>query len=193
MPHSVEAVVQWAIDRAFLHGSFEVEVIHLSSYDFSLVDDGAAEIRLSQLPAPVIHLTETLAEADAFLVISPEYRRSVPCDLKAVMVIGSLAQALRNKPIACFGYHGGRNGGTRAMDQLAHLAVNNEMVPLRRAIVLPGRISALESGDPHEDVSAVSLNIMLDDLSWWSTVLMRGRNDGELPPASERVITALRR
>ena len=45
--------------------------------------------------------------------------------------------AFRNKPAAFVGYSGGIGGGDRAVEHLAHIAIEAELVPLRNTVVIP--------------------------------------------------------
>ena len=91
-----------------------------------------------------------IAEADAFLVITPEYNHSVPAVLKNAIDSVFVSFAFRNKPIAAVGYSGGISGGVRAIEHLAQIAVEAEMMPLRTAPILAAGVSGL-----HSDARAV--------------------------------------
>jgi NAD(P)H-dependent FMN reductase len=98
--------------------------------------------------------------------------------------------AFRNKPIVAVGYSGGIAGGVRAIEHLAQITIEAEMVPLRTAVVVPQVAEAFNEGVPINPVTDISLRIALDDLSWWSTALERARAEGELPPAAFRIQAA---
>jgi NAD(P)H-dependent FMN reductase len=99
--------------------------------------------------------------------------------------------AFRNKPIVAVGYSGGIAGGVRAIEHLAQIAIEAEMVPLRTAVVIPQVAEAFdEQGFPLNPVTDISLATALDDLAWWSASLERARAEGELPPAAFRIQAA---
>jgi NAD(P)H-dependent FMN reductase len=103
-----------------------------------------------------------------------------------------VSYAFRNKPIVAVGYSNGIAGGVRAIEHLAQIAVEGEMVPLRTAVVIPRVGEAFnERGVPVDPATDVSLRIALDDLAWWSAALERARAGGELPPAGFRMRAAL--
>ena len=86
---------------------------------------------------------------------------------------------------------GGIAGGVRAIEHLAQIGIEAELVPLRSAVVIPHVTQAFnESGDPINPVTDLSLQVALDDLAWWTSVLARGRADGELPPGAFRLQAA---
>jgi NAD(P)H-dependent FMN reductase len=132
-----------------------------------------------------------MAEGDAFLVITPEYNHSVPAVLKNAIDSVFVSFAFRNKPIAAVGYSGGIAGGVRAIEHLAQIAVEAEMVPLRTATILPQVFQAFSPDhEPVNPVADISLQIALDDLKWWSDVLEAGRANGQLPPSAFRIQAA---
>jgi NAD(P)H-dependent FMN reductase len=99
--------------------------------------------------------------------------------------------AFRNKPIVAVGYSGGVAGGVRAIEHLAQIAIEAEMVPMRTAVVIPQVAEAFDKqGLPLNPVTDISLGIALDDLAWWSAALERARAAGELPPAAFRIQAA---
>jgi NAD(P)H-dependent FMN reductase len=132
-----------------------------------------------------------IAEADAFLVITPEYNHSVPGVLKNAIDSVFVSFAFRNKPIAAVGYSGGIAGGVRAIEHLAQIAVEAEMMPLRTMTILPQVFEAFTaSGQPVSPVADISLRTALDDLKWWSDALGSARANGQLAPAAFRIQAA---
>jgi NAD(P)H-dependent FMN reductase len=89
------------------------------------------------------------------------------------------------------GYSGGIAGGVRAIEHLAQIAVEAEMVPLRTTTIFPQVFEAFDQEQrPKNPVAEVTLRISLDDLKWWSDVLAAGRAQGQLPPAVFRIQAA---
>jgi NAD(P)H-dependent FMN reductase len=80
--------------------------------------------------------------------------------------------AFPNKPIVAVGYSGGIAGGVRAIEHLAQIAIEAELVPLRTAVVIPQVATAFDDDrQPANPVTDISLRIALDDLAWWSAAL----------------------
>jgi NAD(P)H-dependent FMN reductase len=132
-----------------------------------------------------------IAEADAYLVITPEYNHSVPAVLKNAIDSVFVSFAFRQKPLVAVGYSGGIAGGVRAIEHLAQIAVEAEMVPLRTATIIPQVFQAFtEHGEPVNPVAQVSLDVALEDLRWWADVLAAGRAGGQLAPATFRIQAA---
>jgi NAD(P)H-dependent FMN reductase len=89
------------------------------------------------------------------------------------------------------GYSGGIGGGIRAIEHLAHVAIEAEMVPLRNSVVIPTVHSAFgPRGQPNDPRTNAAAKILLDDLAWWARALQQARAAGTLPPAAFRLMAA---
>ena len=134
---------------------------------------------------------QRIADGDAFLFITPEYNHSVPAVLKNAIDSVFASFAFRNKAAAFVGYSGGIAAGARAIEHLAHIAIEAEMVPLRSTVLLPLVGGAFDDqGTPKDPEAITAAGIMLDDLAWWSAALHRARQDKTLPPAALRKMAA---
>jgi NAD(P)H-dependent FMN reductase len=95
-------------------------------------------------------------------------------------VFGSFG--FRNKVAGFVGYSGSLVGGARAVEHLAHIAIEAELVPLRNATLIAQVHQAFgDDGRPRDPRSNARLTVLLDDLAWWGDVLGRARDAGELP------------
>jgi NAD(P)H-dependent FMN reductase len=192
---AADLVAPWVIDRAQSHGGFDVEVLDLRDWAlpmFTETFETVGDFNDPTYSSPVVRSwNHKIAAADAFLVITPEYNHSVPAVLKNAIDSVFVSFAFRNKPIAAVGYSGGIAGGVRAIEHLAQIAVEAEMVPLRTATIFPQVFQAFTPDhQPVNPVADLSLRIALDDLKWWSDVLEKARADGQLPPAAFRIQAA---
>ena len=130
--------------------------------------------------------------ADAFIVVTPEYNHSVPGGLKNAIDSVWLSFGFRNKPVAAVGYSSSIGGGIRAIEHLAHVFVEAEAVPLRNTVVIPFVRTAFGAdGEPVNPETDIRLQVLLDDLAWWSAALDQARAAGELPPGTFRARAAL--
>mgnify|MGYP001561265304 CR=1 FL=1 len=80
--------------------------------------------------AAVARWTTKLADADAFVIITPEYDRGVPAVLKNAFDWGY--GEWHKKPIGFIGY--GTTGGSRSVDSLRTSAIELQMVPVRQGV-----------------------------------------------------------
>ena len=135
---------------------------------------------------------QKVKQADAFIVVTPEYNHSIPGGLKNAIDSVWLSFGFRNKPVAAVGYSGSIGGGIRAIEHLAHVFVEAEAVLLRNTVVIPFVRTAFGAdGEPVNPETEIRLQVMLDDLAWWSSALEQARAAGELPPGSLRARAAL--
>jgi NAD(P)H-dependent FMN reductase len=192
---AADLVAPWVIDRATAQGAFDVEVLDLRDWPlpmfaetFQTVGDFNDPTYSSTI---VRSWNKKIAEADAYLVVTPEYNHSVPAVLKNAIDSVFVSFAFRNKPISVVAYSGGIAGGVRAIEHLAQIAVEAEMVPLRTVTIFPQVFEAFdETQRPKNPVVEISLQISLEDLKWWSDVMATGRATGQLPPAALRIQSA---
>lgn len=193
---AADKVVPWVVNRAALHEAFETEVIDLRDWQLPMFSEHMGSIGDPHDPSYsdliVRQWNRKIAEADAYLVITPEYNHSVPGELKNAIDSVFVSFAFRNKPMAMVGYSGGIGGAIRAIEHLAQIAVEVEAVPLRSTVVLPFVDKAFtDDGEPAEQATEVSLQILLDDLAWWGAALRDARAAGELLPGKIRARMAV--
>ncbi len=188
---AADKVVPWVIRAARLHEAFETEVLDLRDWQLPMFGEHMGSIGDPRDPSYsdeiVRRWNRKIAEADAYLIITPEYNHSIPGELKNAIDSVFVSFAFRNKPMAFVGYSTGVGGGIRAIEHLAQVAVEVEAVPLRSAVVLPFVDRAFDDDDqPTDPATAVSLQIALDDLAWWANALHAARAAGELMPGKVR-------
>jgi NAD(P)H-dependent FMN reductase len=188
---AADKVAPWVVSRAALHEAFETEVLDLRDWQLPMFGEHLGSIGDPNDPSYsdqiVRQWNRKIAEADAYLVITPEYNHSLPGELKNAIDSVFVSFAFRNKPLAAVGYSTGLGGGIRAIEHLAQVAVEVEAAPLRSTVVLPYVDKAFtESGDPADPAAEVGLQILLDDLAWWAAALRTARAAGELVPGKVR-------
>jgi NAD(P)H-dependent FMN reductase len=188
---AADKVVPWVVSRAALQPGFELEVLDLRDWPLPLFGEHMGSIGDPRDPSYsdeiVRRWNRKIAEADAYLIITPEYNHSVPGELKNAIDSVFVSFAFRNKPIAVVGYSGGLGGAIRAIEHLVQIATEVEAVPLRSTVVLPSVDKAFGAdGDPVDPMTEISLQILLEDLGWWASVLHDARAAGELAPGRIR-------
>jgi NAD(P)H-dependent FMN reductase len=192
---AADVVVPWVLERARAHGAFDVQVLDLRDWPLPLFQEHMGSIGDFADPTysdPLVRRwNQTIKALDAVLVVTPEYNHSVPAALKNAFDSVFVSFALRNKPLAAVGYSGGLSGAVRAIEHLAHIAIEAEMVPLRNTVILPQLESAFQGGRPTSAMTEVAMTVMLDDLAWWSRLLAEARAAGELRPGSLRARAVL--
>ena len=173
-----DRVASWALRRAADHEAFDAGLVDLRDHPLPMFGEGDPDGDTSDA------LCSAVADGEAFVFVTPEYNHSVPGVLKNA--IDSISGGFRNKPAAFVGYSAGLVGGARAVEHLAQIVVEAEMVPLRNAVLVAQAHAAFAAGRPADPDRDGALDILLDDLAWWGSALRQARAEGELPPASAR-------
>src|SRR5580692_1035056 len=192
---AADPVARWVLDRAGRHEAFQPELLDLRDWPLPMFGEHFGTIGDFSDPTysdPIVRSWNAkIREGDAYLVITPEYNHSVPGVLKNAIDSVWVSFAFRNKPLVAVGYSGGIAGGVRAIEHLAQIAIEAELVPLRTSVVIPQVFEAFDAnGNPVNPVTDISLRTALDDLAWWSVALEQARVAGELPPAVFRIQAA---
>jgi len=193
---AADLVVPWVLARARQHEGFDVDLADLRDWPLPIFAEHPGTLGDRSDPTysdPVVRAwNRNVKESDAFIIVTPEYNHSVPGGLKNAIDSVWMSFAFRNKPVAAVGYSGGIGGGIRAIEHLAHVFVEAEAVPLRNTVIIPFVRTAFDAGgEPVNPVTDISLQVMLDDLAWWSAALEQARAAGELAPGVLRARAAL--
>ena len=182
-----ERVARWVHASALANGRFEeIAVLDLKDWDLPMFDESRETVGDLADPtyrSPVVkRWNETIKQGDAYVFVTPEYNHSVPGVLKNAIDSVYFSYAFRNKPAGFVGYSTGIVGGARAVEHLAHIAIEAEMVPLRDTVLISSIGNAFDdSGQPRDPVSQVVMDIMFEDLGWWGSLLTEGRARGQTP------------
>lgn len=170
----------WIADLAKAQEGVEVEVLDLRDYPMpfyeesvspSMVQDGA-------YANPAVRTwADKIREADAFIIVTPEYNRGPSAVLKNAL--DQVYAEWNKKPVAFVGH--GSALGARAIEQLRTNAIELQMAPIRQAVGMPwsGMLLA-EDGTLKPDAfapyekAAVGL---IESLLWWGRALKAARTD----------------
>lgn len=115
-----------------------------------------------------------MAQADAFIIVHPEYNHGYPAPLKAL--IDNYTTEWQAKPVAFVSY-GGISGGIHAAEQLRTVLGWLHAVPIRDGVILSNVWRELDAngrlnpGDPADQAA----ELMLARLHWWASALRDAR------------------
>ncbi len=137
---------------------------------------------------------DKIKEADAFVIVTPEYNRSVPGVLKNAIDSVFFSFRFRQKAVAFVAYSLGPTAGARAVEHLTQIMVETETIPVRTPTLIPFVTAAFDDGGhPVNPGLRTNLTVMLDDLAWLGNALQAARDQGQLPPAALRIRAASER
>src|SRR5436305_2722937 len=130
-----EKPARWIYEHVQTKPELDGELLDLRDYPLPLVDEPTAPIHLQgKYSDERVQLwAQKVAEADGYIVVSPEYNHGYPAVLKNAFDV--IYPEWNNKPIGFVSY--GTLGGARVVEQLRLVAVELQMVPIQRALHLP--------------------------------------------------------
>lgn len=169
-------VASWVADRARAHGGFDVGVLDLADVELPLAlpaDSPKFAGDAYPRPAGLGPVTAALADADAFVLVTPEYNHSYPASLKAAIDWHFTQWAA--KPVAFVSYSGGATGGRHAVLHLENVLSELHAVPLQARLAFPEYFTRWRDGAPLDPESEGYAKALLDQLAWWAAALRTAR------------------
>jgi NAD(P)H-dependent FMN reductase len=160
-------VANWFAGQAGRRDDMTVDVIDLAEARLPDV--------LADKPAPEVEaITPRLANADAFVVVTPEYNHSFPAPLKNA--IDWHFKEWRAKPVGFVSY-GGISGGLRAVEQLRQVFAELHAVTVRDTVSFHGAWTQFDPESCPKDPERYekAAQSMLDQLAWWGQALREAR------------------
>ncbi|HZR46464.1 MAG TPA: NAD(P)H-dependent oxidoreductase [Candidatus Manganitrophaceae bacterium] len=163
-------VGEWFHQHALRHGKFAVERIDLAALNLPLFDE-PKHPRLRQYAHPHTQAwSATVARADAFAFVTPEYNYGVPPSL--VNALDYLVHEWAYKPVGFVSY-GGLSGGTRAVQMAKQIVTALKMMPIPEGVAFPFFTQRI---DPAGTFAATEehrkgADLMLDELLKWAEAL----------------------
>jgi len=127
-------VADWFVERARVHGGFEVEVVDLAEVDLPLLDEPNHPRLHHYTKQHTLRWSETISRGDAYVFVMPEYNYGINAALKNA--IDYLFVEWQDKAVSFVSY-GGVSGGLRAVQMLKQVISALKMVPTQDAVVLP--------------------------------------------------------
>jgi NAD(P)H-dependent FMN reductase len=168
-------VASWVDARAKEHGGLATTVVDLAEFDLPLTLPAVSPKYAGATyprPAGMAELTAALTDADAFIMVTPEYNHSYPASLKAA--IDWHFTQWTAKPVAFVSY-GGAAGGRHAVLHLENVVTELHAVTIRDGLSFPNYFTAWQDGKPDDPDTATRTTTMLTHLEWWARALRSAR------------------
>ena len=126
-----------SLNTAALRAAVEVvpEGVILETFDLSSIPLFNEDLEKSAFPQSVQEFKDKIAQAEALLIVTPEYNYSIPGVLKNALDWASRPpgdNSLNGKPVAIMGASMGYFGTARAQYHLRQVCVCVNMVPLNK-------------------------------------------------------------
>jgi NAD(P)H-dependent FMN reductase len=171
-------VARWFAEQAEQHGRFTVHTVDLAEVPLPLDLPPLPPALQPEMdrPAEMGGLTRRIAEADAIVVVTPDYNRSFPASLKAA--IDWHYTEWQAKPIGFVGYSGA-GGGLLAIEQLRQVFGELHAHTVRDVVSFPRYYELFgPDGTPNDPEGPNgAAKAMLDQLTWWGSVLRDARRE----------------
>ncbi|GAA4483580.1 NAD(P)H-dependent oxidoreductase [Rhodococcus olei] len=163
-------VADWFVRRARQRADLDIGVLDLA--DISLPVDH------SDTPESQ-SFRRRIDEADAFVMVTPEYNHGYPAALKNA--IDTAKQEWRAKPVGFVSY-GGLSGGLRATEQLRQVVAEVHMVSIRQTVSFHQARKRFDAAGETDDGAALDgAERLLGQLAWWAEVLRAARAANPYP------------
>ncbi|WP_410579209.1 NADPH-dependent FMN reductase [Amycolatopsis sp. lyj-108] len=162
-----DAVGKWFTGRAEHRDDLVTEVLDLVEFDLpaGLPEPPAADMK---------RFARLVDEAEAFVVVTPEYNRSFPASLK--QAIDCAYDEWRAKPVGFVSY-GYRSQGLYAVEQLRTIFTELHTVTMRDSVAFNLLDDTFaRDGTPFDtDGQGQAVTTLLDELVWWGLALREAR------------------
>lgn len=175
---------QWLKQAATEHGKFDVELVDLADFGLPLLDEAAHPMAQQYANEPTKRWTASVASADAFVFLTPEYDYFPPASL--VNAVQVLLKEWSYKPAGVMSY-AGVSGGLRAAQVLRQLLGNVNVYALTQPVPVPMFAQFIgDDGAFHpSEAMAEGARKMLDELHKVATAMKSLRPEAALASAGQ--------
>ena len=169
-----DALVPWLVRAATLDGAVDLDLIDLADVD--LPPDGPDSAAVSPIAG-------RLSDADAFLVLTPEYNHSFPAALKNA--VDWHFDEWARKPVGFVAYGAG-SGGVRAVEQLIQVFRELRSAPIRDSVLLSAPWTRVDDAGVYvpSDAENAALSATVTEVCWWADALRAKRANDDARVAS---------
>ena len=159
----------WFFERAKAHGKFDVTLVDLKEVGLPIFDEPKHPKLGEYEHAHTKAWSATVARADAFALVTPEYNFSPAPSL--INAFDYLYSEWNYKPAAFVSY-GGSSGGMRAAQMTKLTVTALKMMPIFEAVALPFAAKQVTDGKfQGTEANDKAASVMLDELLRWAEAL----------------------
>lgn len=167
---------RWITGIAQERKDIEVELLDLAEINLPLLDEPVPPLQNKYSKDHTKKWAAKIAEADGFVLVTPEYNHSTSAALKNA--IDFLYMEWNFKPVTFVSY-GSLAGGSRAVEHLRTIAAEVKMYDLREQVMLPNYWENLDEKGEYKfsERHEKSAGEMLDTLVFWAGKMKEARQD----------------
>lgn len=179
-----EKPAKWIFEEAKKLEGVEVELLDLRDYPMPFFDSQTSPAMTpGKYDNEIIQKwASKIDEADAFIIVTPEYNHAYPAVLKNALDV--VYYEWNRKPVGFVSYGGAM--GVRSVEQLRQVAIELQMAPIRQAIHIPVEMFFSAMGASESQVSEIFNSLhqtpmgdvvekFFNDLLWWARALKTAR------------------
>jgi NAD(P)H-dependent FMN reductase len=170
---------QWIYELAKADPDIDAELVDLKSFDLPLFNEMATNLWMPSADPRAVAWQKKVGEFDGYIVVTPEYNRSVPGALKNAF--DQTYKEWNRKPVGFLGY--GMVGAARAVEHARNIATELHMVSVRNGVHVSGsefvKVHPGMGKQPFDsiiDVIKPSALEMLKDIVWWGKATKAARS-----------------
>ncbi len=154
---------KWFAEAAKTHGGFDVELVELADQNLPVFDEPQHPAAQSYEHEHTKAWSKKVAEADAFVFVTPEYNFSTPPSL--VNALTYLVREWAYKGVGFVSY-GGVSGGLRGVQMTKQILTTFRMFPIYEAVTIPNVFGYLndEGTFVAQEVQQEAAKALLDEL-----------------------------
>jgi NAD(P)H-dependent FMN reductase len=167
-----EPIARWFVQIAAERQDITCELVDLAEADLPFLTTATPPTSPDSREAAARSWASRIEAADGFVLVVPEYNHGYPAAVKNAL--DHLFTEWNHKPIGFVSY-GGLSGGVRAVEQLRQIAVELDMVPVRRQVSIQRIWAAIAEDGALREPPADQARGLLDDMAWWAKALREGR------------------
>src|SRR6056297_650442 len=145
-PNSNSLRIALYLQKQYRSHGIDADIINLQDFPTSAVEGG----RYGDKPREVEEFIQPVTDADALVIVCPEYNGGYPGILKLFIDYLPFPESLNKKPISFVGHANGAFGAVRAVEQL------QQVVGYRNAHVFPERVFIPRIGKNFDDEEGIS-------------------------------------
>jgi NAD(P)H-dependent FMN reductase len=168
----------WIYNVAKRVMDFNVELLDLAEINLPFLDEENHPKLRKYVHQHTKDWSEKIADADAFIFVTPEYNAGFPAALKNA--IDFLYSEWNYKPVAFVSY-GGISAGARSVQMMKQVVTTLNMMPIAQGVNVPLFMKYIDSHNhfvPDEETEKFA-EIMLNELLKWSDALKVLRQNAE--------------
>lgn len=170
-----EKPASWILGELKKRPEVKAEVVDLRDFPLPFFEEAVSPAMIKEPYAhPVVSKwTQKVAQADGYIMVTPEYNHGYPAVLKNAL--DYVYSEWNQKAVGFVSY--GSVGGGRSIEQLRQVAVELQMAPVRQAVHIgwPEYMAAVK-GQPDAFTSLQqAADTLIEQIIWWSAALKAAR------------------